>query len=90
MSYQIVYGNKSRKKSNLIRTQVIICIFLLLLALCVRVSWPEGSEMLQNVLISDQLSHDAEAFIQFVEQIWAGEDLAEAVGLFCQEIIYGS
>ena len=89
MGYKIVYGRKPPPKRNLVRIQTLICLCLLAFALCVRLSWPEGTKVMRQVLVSEQLSQEAEAFLGMIQQVRAGEPLTDAVAVFCQEIFHG-
>ena len=44
---------------------------------------------MRQVLVSEQLSQEAEAFLEMIQQVRAGEPLTDAVAVFCQEIFHG-
>ena len=89
MGYKIIYGSKKIPKRNFWELQTLICVFMLVLALCVRLTWPEGTQLIRQILITDTLSQDAEAFMEMLRQVGAGESLSDAVAVFCQEIFHG-
>lgn len=84
MGYRIVYGDdpieKAQRKSPL---RSMTAGFALALVVLVRIFWPEGTAVLQEVLLPGE---DA-AFIQLREDIQAGEPIADAVTVFCQQIV---
>ena len=88
MGYKIVYGRKAPPKGNLMRIQTLICLCLLAFALCVRLSWPEGTQAMRAILVSDQLSQEAEAFLTMIQRVGEGAPFGDAVAVFCQEIFH--
>lgn len=93
MAYKITYAsNPSRKparKPNYLRMQAFTAAFLLLFALCVRTSRPEGAAVLRGVLLPRE-PVDTQAAVQtLVSSLQNGEPLADAVAAFCQEIFHG-
>lgn len=89
MGYKIVYSKEKSKKHKILRLQALIAAFLLLFSIYVRISWPAGRAFLQSVLVSDSLSHGAEAVMALLENLEAGDSISDAVAVFCQEIFYG-
>lgn len=89
MGYRIVYGKSPGKRVNFLPLQTWIALALLLFVVSVRLSWPEGTEQLQKIFVSDNLSRDAEALVAMAENLAAGKDVQEAVAVFCQEIFGG-
>ena len=70
------------------RIQGIICLFLLIFALMIRFSWPEGTEMIRGMLISDELGRGAEAFWNMLQYVESGEELSDAIAVFWQDLWY--
>lgn len=90
MGYKIVYEKDPPKRFVFFRIQVFCAAFLLLFVLLARVIWPEGTETLRKLLVSEQLSHGAQAVAAMIEGLEAGESLSDVVEVFCQEIIHGN
>lgn len=86
MGYKIVYAKTPRKLVRLLPLQSLIAVCFLLFAIIVRLSWPEGTEILREVFVSDGLSRDAQALVAMAENLASGEPMSEAVSVFCQEI----
>lgn len=89
MGYKIQYGETVPKKSNFLRMQSMICVFLMIFTLFVRLFWPGGQAALRHLLVSDSLSRGAQAVMAMVLEMEAGESITDAVAVFCQEFIYG-
>ena len=90
MGYKIVYGKKKRRQYHPLRLQTVVAAFIFLLVLCVCASWPEGTAQLRRVFVSEELSESAQAMIAMVEDLKAGDDISDAIMVFCQELIHGS
>lgn len=91
MSYKIIYGKVRGKPSkwNIIRIQMIVCVFLLIFSVCVRLFWPDGADLMRQCLVSEELSSGAQAVVALVEGLEDGESFADTVAVFCQELIHG-
>lgn len=90
MGYKIIYGKKKRRQYHPMRLQSMVAAFIFLLVLCVCASWPEGTAQLRRIFISEELSESAQAMVSLVEGLKAGDDISDAVMVFCQELIHGS
>ena len=89
MGYKIVYGKPARKPVRLLRLQSLVAVGLLMFAICVRLSWPAGHQLLRQVLVSQQLCKEAEALVAMAEDLAAGEKVTDIVAVFCQEVFGG-
>ena len=89
MGYKILYENKEKKRHNYLRVQILISTFLLLFALCVRVSWPAGRAFIQRLLVGEEFSQGAEAVMVLLQNLEEGTSIQDAVTVFCQELLYG-
>ena len=91
MSYRIVYGpeRKAVKERDLssLRFRSLIAGFLLLFALIVKLLWPEGTEVLREVMIPADLNATEQAFQCMMEDLRSGENLGDAITVFCRQII---
>lgn len=91
MGYKIVYGPENKEKDapkvTLLRLQTLSAAFLLFFVLCVRTSWPAGTEKLQEILLPGKPSQAGTAFETLVENLQHGDDLTDAVTVFCQDIL---
>ena len=84
MGYKIVYGDEpvvSRKN----RLGLWTAVFLMVFVAFVRLTWPEGTETLRNVL--EPRGETAAAFSQMVENVGAGQGMGEAVTAFCRSVV---
>lgn len=79
MGYKIIY-DKPAQKSGLLWLSLL---FFLLFALCVRLLFPEFSELLLAGKVSDAIS-------SMTEQLSNGSEIMDAVQTFCQEILDGA
>lgn len=84
MGYRIVYGEQAadipQPKSRL---RVMTAGFALALVVLVRLFWPSGTVVLQELL----LPREHAAFVQLREDIRAGEPIGDAVTVFCRSIV---
>ena len=91
MSYRIVYGPerkavKEREPSSL-RFRSLIAGFLLLFAVIVKLLWPEGTAVLRQMILPTDLSATEQAFQCMMEDLRSGENLGDAITVFCRQII---
>ena len=91
MSYRIVYGPEIKPVQNqgasTTRLRTLTAALLLSFALTVKLLWPEGTEMLREILIPTDLTVTEQAFQSMMEDLSMGEDLGEAITVFCRQII---
>lgn len=85
MGYRIVYGEDPfedalRKKSRL---RLLTAGFMLALVVLVRCGWPQGTDLLRQVL----LPRENTAFRQLTEDLQAGEPIGDAVMAFCRATV---
>ena len=94
MGYKIVYGSPpeegERSVSRWGRIRLLTAVFLLILILGARLFWPEGTELLRQVLLPEEAGVTQTAFSQMVTQLQQGEPFGQAVAGFCQYVVeYG-
>ena len=89
MGYKICYGKEKKEKARLMPKQSLICCFLLILSLCVRLAWPEGRAYLRELLIPIGITQDAQVLVHLITRLESGSQIGDAVLVFCQELIYG-
>ena len=90
MSYKIVYGPEitaQQQRTTDTRFRTMVAGFLLLFALTVKVLWPEGTQVLREMLIPTDLNATEQAFQSMMEDLRMGEDLGDAITVFCRQII---
>ena len=89
MSYQIDYGFSRKPPRNSIRNRTWIFTLTVFLAFIFFVNscWPKGQSVLQKLLWPGDPQTTQQALETFVAQIRHGELVAEAVELFCLEIL---
>lgn len=90
MGYRIYYGKEKAKKYSFLPIQTLFAALFLLLSAGVRIFWPEGTDALRQILVSEELSQSAQAFMSMVENLENGDSVADVVAVFCQEITHGS
>lgn len=88
MGYRIVYGEdpfvgESAPKSRL---RPLTAAFALAFVILVRCTWPQGSQILRQLLLP-QTDGTGAAFQQMAQEIRAGEPVGEAVTAFCRGIV---
>lgn len=92
MGYRIEYGPEMKtsepEKRSSLRTWIAGA--LLLFSLVVRISWQEGTEILQSVLLPGDLSVTEIAFSEMMTDLRSGVTVADAVSVFCQRVIDGT
>ena len=84
MGYRIVYGPEfpARRRSRL---GLWTAVFLLVFVTAVRLTWPTGTEYLQEILKPGEQT--VQAFAQMVESVGNGQGMGEAVTVFCQTVV---
>ncbi len=91
MSYRIVYGPEiqpeKKQGSSTTRLRTMIAAFLLLCAVTVKLLWPEGTQVLREILIPTDLTLTEQAFQSMMDDLRSGEDLGDAITVFCKQII---
>lgn len=90
MGYRVEYGQAQRtaapvfKKS---RVGILTVVFLLLFVLAVKLYWPEGAAILDDLSLLGNQTATRKAFSTLVEDLQSGQAFSAAVTAFCQEII---
>lgn len=91
MGYRIDYGQPSDRKYPVLSSRrplpALLCGALALFVLLTSLYWPEGREALRDLLIPGDAAVTAEAFAAMLENVRAGEDVQDAVTVFCREIL---
>ena len=91
MGYRIVYGpdmQTARTKGNRhLRIRLMTAGFLLLGCILARLLWPEGAQVLREVLLPGPASIAEQAFAILADRIREGEPVGEAVESFCRYVI---
>lgn len=92
MGYRIVYGEEAKPKPEgawtALRLQALTAACLLAFTFGVKTIWPEGTEVLRQVLLPGEPGITEKAFQTFVENVQEGESFGDAVTTFCKEILY--
>ena len=92
MGYRIVYGPVLHKQINRNkspgRIRYLTAFSFFILAVTVRLLWPEATEILREYLLPGDLSLAEEAFSALLYQIRNGEGLRDAALVFCRTILY--
>jgi hypothetical protein len=91
MSYRIVYGPDKypveKKHGGGSRIRMLTALCFLLFCLTVSVVWPEGSAILQGLLLPGEMSASEMAFCVLMDDLRMGEPLKDSVTVFCQSVI---
>ena len=87
MGYRIVYGKDPvcRNAAGTGRLRVMTAAAMLLFVVLVRCAWPEGREILRDVLIPEERM--IAAFSDMVAQVDNGQGIGEAVTAFCRTVV---
>lgn len=91
MGYRIVYGPQIKKP--IVRTgsngrlRTMIAAAFLVFSLVVRLTWPDGTEVLQSILLPGDLTVTEQAFSVMISDLRDGEPITDAVTVFCQTVI---
>lgn len=88
MGYQLRYPavGKEKKKRRPLRLIVLAGVAFFLFSLLVHHRWPEGWQLLRQVMVPQRCS---EAVTALVEQLNVGTSPAEALAAFCQCLMEG-
>lgn len=88
MGYQVRYPavGKEKKKRQPLRVLVLAGVAFFLFVHLVHCRWPEGWQLLQQVMVSQRCS---EAVAALVERLNTGTTPAEALAAFCQWLMEG-
>lgn len=88
MGYRIRYGPEPEfeRQPPKSRLQVLTAGFALAFVMLVRLLWPQGADLLRDVLLPGEDVTTA-AFTQMAADIQAGEDVADAVTAFCRSVV---
>lgn len=91
MGYRIVYGPMPKEiecnRPSPLRLQAMTAAFLLAFVIGVRLFYPEGTALLQDLLLPGGKTVTEEALTGMISGLQNGEPLGEAFTAFCQEII---
>lgn len=91
MGYRIEYEPQTRtsgKSGRFVRRiQILTAAFFLLFVLLVRQAWPEGTQMLREILLPGEPSFTQTAFQTMLGDIRQGTSVQEALTVFCQQMI---
>lgn len=91
MGYRIVYGNEpvrwKERKVRLGRVAAYTAVCLVLFATLTSKYWPEGTEVLQEVLLPGDAAVTRQALVNMADNLRAGEAIGDAVVVFCREIM---
>lgn len=91
MGYRIVYGSEREQADQTTnrwgRIRLLTAVFLLALILGTRLFWPEGTQLLRDVLLPGEAGVTSTAFSQMVTQLQEGEPFGQAVVGFCQYVV---
>lgn len=91
MAYRIVYGPEIppqyRKKHTNCRLRLFTAISLLLFTLLVKEFFPAGTEKMQEFLLPGNPTITQAALNSMMNQLQSGEPLADALTVFCKEIL---
>ena len=88
MAYRIVYGPEKKAPENRMRRiRMMTAGFFLLGCILTRLFWPDGLQVMREVLLPGELSVTEQAFSQLVSQLQGGEPVGTAVETFCRYVI---
>lgn len=89
MSYRIEYDCPGNLHSPKKHTNLMRCIagFFLLFLLLTQLFWPAGAQKLRQVFFPWDEEVTAKAFSGLVISVQQGDELSNAVSVFCREII---
>lgn len=93
MGYRIVYpsaGELGNVHSWGFRRVALTGLSLILFCSIVSFLWPEGKQVMQEILFSGDLSVMAMAVEEFTRKIREGTEIREAFAVFCSEILEGA
>lgn len=72
------------------RAPALTAVCFLLFLLLVNTVWPRGSEVVQGVLFSGNVTVTASALEEMVVELRSGEKLYSAVETFCRKVVQES
>lgn len=89
MGYRIDYDNSpaKRKDSHGFSFRAMVAGCLLLLALLVRLCWPEGRKVMEHFLLPVSVNDMQTVLVSVAEDIRESESFPNVVAAFCREII---
>ena len=94
MGYRIVYGGepeyRGRYKMRGRSVVFYLAVCLVLFGVLTMKFWPEGREVLQEVLLPGDPAVTRQALHNMAEDLKAGEAIGDAVAAFCREIVDGA
>lgn len=93
MGYRIDYrpirkirGVEKRRSS----VAALTALFLLVFVLIVNSTWSRGTEVLQKLIFSGDISVTTAALEDLAMELRAGEEVSSAVETFCRKVIQGA
>lgn len=91
MGYRIDYGPAmnipTARRNGAARLRTMIAVMLLIFVLMVRLTWQEGTAVLQEVLLPGNLTVAQQAFSELVCDLREGERFMDALTFFCRMIL---
>lgn len=94
MGYRIEYDKGSKayevRKEHSLRFPVMVASCLVLFFLLTWVFWPEGVELLREMVIPGDNAVTTQAWDTMVDSLKSGASVSDAVTVFCREIIHGA
>lgn len=93
MGYRIDYDkgtaryevSRNRPWRRFVLTAVCFVLFLVLTGWF----WPEGSDLIRDILIPGNDAVTVHAFAKFTEELREGTSIRDAVTVFCREVLIG-
>ncbi len=94
MGYRILYDKGSRvyevRRERPSRFWPMLAGCLAVFLLLTWAFWPEGAEMIQEMLIPGDNAATLEALNTMADNLRSGLPMSQAVSAFCQEILHGA
>ncbi len=89
MSYQVVYpgGQEKQPKKKPTSFVLMLCGCILAFVLLTARFWPEGAQVMQQLLLPGDAAVTAAALEDFAAELQAGEQLSGALENFCRSIL---
>ena len=90
MGYKVIYGNEKqgKRKKMGFRCFLLTMAFFVLFLQIVSNFWPEGEEVLQNLLFAGDTSRTKEAIQTFSQELSSGFSLSDAAKNFWQAVFH--
>lgn len=92
MGYKIVYGDGpwdyDKKVESGSRVRILTAGCLLLFCMLVRMLWPEGCELLRDVILPGELSATEQSFQVMLSDLRLGEPMKDALRTFCMDVVH--